>query len=143
MADKIPEGAYGIWYVPLIKVKLPVYFKPDAAHLQDVIDRENSALIDNWGKAYRIVDHFGSDSMDGKGIWNVQDIKAGTIAYMIKPDGWYKYECCLTGIAKVYPYMIDGRVLLPMSSLDILCACCVGIDSTHNYVALFKYVRKI
>lgn len=141
--DKIPEGAYGIWCIPLLNVKLPVYFKPDQAHLQAVIDKEHSALIDNWGKAYRIVDHFGSDSMDGKGNWNIQKVIAGTVAYMIKPDGVYKYECYLTGIAKVYPYMIEGRLLTPVSSLDILNACCVGVDSTHNYVAVFKFVRKI
>ena len=144
MADIIPDGAYGIWEIPKLKIKLPVYFS-DAKHLQDVIDREESALIDRWLNAYRIVDHFGSEGMGGKGDWNIQQVMAGAYAYMTRPDGKYKYECYLTAIAdvKTYGYSVCGRLLTPVSSKDILTACCVGIDSTRNYVAVFKYVKKL
>ena len=141
---EIPEGAYGVWYVPKLKVHLPVYFQGKETK-QAVIDRGESALIDNWVNAYRIIDHFGSEGMEGKGIWNIQNVMPGAYAYMIKPDGKWMYECYMTGMVdvKTYGYMMCGRLVIPASSLDILNACCVGADSDRNFIAVFKRIKKI
>lgn len=128
----------------MLNIQMPVYPK-GSLKKQQVVDNEESALIDPWINAYQIVDHFGSDGINGKGIWNMQQIMPGAVAYMTKADGCYQYECYLTAIADVKPYgyTVGGRLLTPLSSLDILNACCVGIDSSRNYVAIFKCKRKL
>ena len=141
---EIPKGAYGVWYVPKLQIQLPVYFKGNETK-QAVIDREQCALIDNWVNAYRIVDHFGSEGMESKGDWNIQNVMPAARAYMIKPDGKYLYECYMTGLVDVksYGYMMCGRLVTPASSLDILNACCYGADSTKNFIAVFKQKKKL
>lgn len=140
----IPTGAYGVWSVPSLNLQLPVYLKGNTPR-QQIVDAKESALIDPWVSAYRICDHFCSVGLKGKGVWNMQQILLGAEAYMTKPDGCYQYECYMTAIADVKPYgyTVGGRLLTPLSSLDILNACCVGLDTTRNYVAIFRCKRKL
>ena len=141
---KIPNGAYGIWHVPSLNIQIPVYLKNNSTR-QQIVDKKESALIDPWVNAYRIADHFCSVGLNAKGIWNMQQIMVGAEAYLTKADGTYQYECYMTAIADVqsYGYTVGGRLLTPLSSLDILNACCVGLDSKRNYVAIFRCKRKL
>lgn len=140
----IPKNAYGVWSVPSLNIQLPVYLKNNSTR-QQIVDNKESALIDPWVNAYRICDHFCSVGLNGKGVWSMQQIMLGAEAYMTKPDGCYQYECYMTAIADVqsYGYTVGGRLLTPLSSLDILNVCCVGLDSKRNYVAVFRCKRKL
>ena len=140
----IPKGAYGVWSVPSLNIQIPVYLKQNSKK-QKIVDDKESALIDPWVNANQIADHFCSVGLNGKGIWNMQQIMVGSDAYLTKEDGTYQYECYMTAIADVQPYgyTVGGRLLTPLSSLDILNTCCVGLDSKRNYVAIFRCKRKL
>lgn len=140
----IPKGAYGVWSVPSLNIQIPTYFKQNSKR-QKIVDDKESALIDPWVNAYQIADHFCSTGINGKGVWNMQQIMVGTDAYFTKEDGIFQYECYMTALADVQPYgyTVGGRLLTPLSSLDILNACCVGLDSKRNYVAIFRCKRKL
>ena len=140
----IPEDAVGIWFVPDQHLKQYVY-KGTWDKWQDIVDAKESALIRTWQEARVIVDHCNSKGIGGEGLWNASFIRLGDCAYFITHDGKYKYQCYLTAIVDVgsWGYTINGRVLQPTSSKDIANACCVGTDSSRNYIAMFRYVKEI
>lgn len=145
-AMEIPDGAYGVIYIPTLKVKMPIYFSPvnDYDHSQAIIDREESALIYNWGCAYQILDHDFSTGLDGKGEWHIQRVFSGAYAYLWTRNGNYVYECYMTGLASYdgNEYLNDRLLLMPMSSYDIMATTCVGKDPSHHYIAVFRRLRE-
>lgn len=135
----IPKDAVGVWQIPDLDIIIPVY-NVNASTNQKVIDAENSAAMIRWCSAYDIGDHCGSLSSNGKGKWRMDNIKPGMVAFFVKPTGTTRHSCVLTALAEVksWGYVVNGQMLTPHSSKDILNSCCVGSDSSRNYVSLFK-----
>lgn len=141
---KIPDGAVGIWWIPDLHIRQPVY-RVTWDKWQEVIDAPESALMETWLTARMIADHSMSRGMDNTGRWNMSYIDLGDHAYFITAEGKALYECYLTAVVDVgtWGFTINGKVLQPASSADIGNRCCVGKDSTRNYIAVFKYVKEI
>lgn len=142
---EIPEDAYGIWYVPDLNFYCPVYEAQTWRDWQPIVDAEHSMLINSYMNARCIADHCCSEGQDGKGYWYVQNIELLSAAYLIKHDETLKYECYMTAVAIPDPwgYLVNGVPIQPTSSLDILCRCCVGMDASRNFIAMFRLVKKI
>ena len=139
----IPEGSIGIWQIPDLNVFVPVYAPAKGKSEQQIIDEADSASWVRWGCAYEIGDH--TNSLTGKGRWQVNKIQPLMVAFFIKLEGIYRYECYRTCVADVKPYgyRIGSNPVNPYSSKDILNACCVGSDSKRNFLAVFRYVGKV
>jgi len=137
----IPNGAVGVWQIPDLSVSVPVYAPKQGKTEQQIIDAVNSASYVRWGCAYEIGDHYGALG----GAWRIDKIQPLMVAFFVKPEGTYRYECYRTCVADVKPYgyRIGSNPVNPYSSKDILCACCVGSDSSRNYLAVFRYVCKV
>ena len=142
-AHSIPDGAIGIWQIPDLSILVPVYAPGKGRTEQQIIDAENSASWVRWGCAYEIGDH--CLSLNGKGRWCINKVEPLMPAFFIRREGTYKYECYRTCVAdvKAYGYRIGSVPVQPYSSKDILNACCVGSDSSRNFLAVFRYVGKM
>lgn len=141
-AVEIPDGAYGVIWIPYLHIKMPIY-TADIPYEQDVIDEEESALYYHWQSAYRIVDHAFSNGLNGKGEWDIQKVFAGAYAYLYTINGNYYYECYLTaktdyrGDQEFY----NNRLITPCSSYDIMLSCCA--ENTHrHFVAVFRRLKE-
>lgn len=141
---EIPEEAVGIWFIPNLHLKTYVY-KGTWDRWQDIVDAPESALMRTWSTARVIGDHCNTRGIDGNGLWNMSSIRLGDCAYLITPEGKYKYQCYLTAIVDVgsWGFTINGKVLEPASSTDIANTCCVGHDTSRRYIAVFRYVKEI
>lgn len=143
LAIEIPNNAIGVLYIPCLNVKMPVYMSETdhITHKQAVIDNEQSALIDNWGVAYDIGDHAFSD--DGNGNeWNIQKIFSGAYAWFYTNEAHYFLECYMTAKTEYDGNeYVNGRLLTPCSSYDIMLSCCAE-DSNHHFVAVFRRLGK-
>ena len=137
-AIEIPDGAYGVIKIPYLNLEMPIYTS-DPVHEQDVIDEEDSALYYQWLSAYRIVDHAFSLGYGGKGFWNIQKVMIGCYAYLYTKDGNYYLECYQTDKTEYHgdQEFVNGCLLTPHSSHDILIGCCAE-DSHHHFVAVFR-----
>ena len=139
----IPAGALGIWQIPELDISIPVYAGSSVGKtVQQVIDDPHSAAWERWGKAYGIGDHYNSEA--GKSFWRVERIRPCMLAFFHRKDGIYKYECYSTHVADVksYGWIVNNNIILPHSSKDIVCSCCVGGDSKRNYLACFRLKGK-
>ena len=136
-AIEIPDGAYGVIKIPYLNLEMPIYTS-DPVHEQDVIDEEDSALYYQWQSAYRIGDHAFSDDINGN-QWNIQKIFAGAYAYLYTREGKYLLECYMTAKTEYHgdQEFVNGRLLTPCSSYDILLSCCAE-DSHHHFIAVFR-----
>ena len=141
----IPEDSVGIWSVPSIHYSCPVYTAHTWREWQPIVDAEQSMLMNMYMNCYAISDHHGSIGLDGESKWLVEDIRLLSTAYLITPTETRKYECYMTAVAvpESWGYLVNGRAIQPTSSLDILVRCCVGSDSTRNYIAMFRYVKTL
>ena len=137
----VPDGAVGLWTIPDLHILVPVYAPSKGKTEQQIVDAENSASYVRWGCAYEIGDHCGALG----GTWRMDRVHPLMVAFFVKPDGVYKYECYRTCVADVKPYgyRIGSNLVNPYSSKDILCACCVGSDSKRNFLAIFRYLAKM
>lgn len=144
-AMEIPDGAYGVIWIPCLKIKMPVY-TPEVntvAIRQEIIDAEESAVIFNWGTAYQIGDHVFSKGLNGEGEWNLQKVFAGAYAWFYTIDGTYYLECYMTGKADYDGNeYLNGRLVTPCSSHDLLLHCCAE-DSSHHLIAVFRRLREM
>lgn len=138
-AVEIPDGAYGVLWIPCLQIKMPIYSSPvdDHEHRQAVIDAEDSALLAHWGTAYQILDHAFSADENGN-EWNIQKIFCGAYAWLYTEEAHYFLECYMTG-KTVYDgnEYINGRLATPCSSHDIMLSCCAE-DSHHHFIAVFR-----
>lgn len=141
---EIPDKAAGVWQIPDLNVIIPVY-NSNYKNIQQIIDDENSAAMSRWASAYDIGDHCGSLSSNGKGKWRMDEVRPGMIGFFVKKAGTTRYVCQMSAIADVKPwgYICYNQLITPRSSKDILNSCCVGKDSSRNYIALFKYDGKM
>lgn len=142
----IPPKAMGVWQIPSQKVIIPVYhYTVNRYNSQTIVDAENSACMQPYCNANVIHDHAGSVSNNGEGIWRMNKVKVDDEAYFVKPDGTYLYKCYQ--VAKVDHrgsyYAINGRMVQPFSSRDILCDSCVDSTGKKVYMAFFQFERKI
>lgn len=138
----VPEGADGLIVVPCINVTMPVYHAAEDTHecRQAVIDEEHSALVQNWGTACKICDHVGSEGVTGE--WYIQKVFAGAYAYFYTDTGRYYYECYATGKTEYDGNeYINGRLITPCSSYDIMLSCCAE-DSDHHFIAVFRRLKE-
>lgn len=129
--------------IPCISVNMPVYSAGDEniENIQAVIDDENSAVIEKWANAYQILDHAFSEDPDGN-QWNIQKIFPGAYAWLYTEDATYFLECYETAKTEYDGNeYINGRLITPASSYDILIACCAE-DAQHHFVALFRRIEK-
>lgn len=128
---------YGTIEIPAIKIEMP-FFIPENETEQAIIDNENSALYYQWINAYRIVDHAFSTDENGN-EWNIQKIFPGAYAIINIDDKKYFYECYLSAKTD-YKYdqeFINGRLITPISSYDIMLSCCAE-NSDHHFIAIFR-----
>lgn len=142
-AAEIPENAYGIIYIPALELKMPVYTAADKSHesRQQIIDNEESALISNWFSAYDIGDHVGSAGITGE--WYIQKIYPGAYAYLYTETGTYYLEAYLTAKTEYDGNeYINGRLVTPNSSHDIMLSCCAE-DTNHHFIAVFRRIKEL
>lgn len=141
-AIEIPDGATALIWIPCLNIRMSIY-TADQAHRQDVIDAEDSALLSHWGTAYEILDHFGSECVGSKGQWNIQKVFSGAYAFYYTRGHSYMYECYLTAMTEYDGNeYINGRLLSPHSSYDLMTVCCAGQDTHHHYVAVFRRLKE-
>ena len=145
-AVDIPKGAYGIIKIPYLNIEMPLYTAPyhDYDYRQKVIDEEDSALYVEWQSAYRILDHAFSLGYGGKGFWDIQKVMTGCYAYLYTQDGNYYLECYQTDKTEYHndQEFINGRLLTPCSSHDLMLVCCAE-DSHHHFVAVFRRLSEL
>ena len=132
----IPDKALGVWQIPDIKVSIPVYsntmYRYDP---QKIVDAENSACYQPYCQAYAIYDHAGSN-----GTWFMNKVTLDMDAYFVKKDVTIKYVCYELCKADKHSwgYTINGQMVMPKSSKDIMCSSCVDSTGKTVYLALFK-----
>lgn len=144
IAQEIPDNACGLIVVPCINVTMPLFEAEinDHEHRQAIIDDEESALYCNWGNAYKIIDHVGSNGAGNTDEWYIQKIFSGAYAYLYTNGRKYVYECYMTGKTEYDGNeYINGRLVTPCSSLDIMLSCCAE-DSDHHFIAVFRRLKE-
>lgn len=134
-AATIPDGAYGVFQCTSIGTSTPVYFS-DTLTGQEVVDKENSALIRERGKGYFIGDHYGSE-VDG-GEWNVNEMRVGEPAFLITEETTYCYECIAVCLCfdNGYDYLFGGYRVRPDTNDIIACGCAWG---DYVFLAYYEY----
>lgn len=139
-AATIPDGAYGVWQVPSIGTSTPVY-ESDTRTGQEVVDKENAALIRERGKGWLVADHADSE-VDG-GIWNVNEMRVGEPAFLITEDVTYCYECIAICIVRNngYEYSFMDIAIRPDKD-DVICLSC-ALEAGYEYLAYYDYKGKI
>lgn len=139
-AATIPDGAYGVWQVPSIGTSTPVY-ESETRTGQEVVDKENAALIRERGKGWLVADHADSE-VDG-GIWNVNEMRVGEPAFLITEDVTYCYECIAICIVRNngYEHSFMGIAIRPDKD-DVICVSC-ALEAGYEYLAYYDYKGEI
>lgn len=135
----IPEGADGVWRIPRLHVVVPVY---SGRNGQEIVDREYSAHISQIGIGRAIADHAGSENRMGGKVWYMQNVEIGDEAFFELPGKTEEYECYLVAIVdfNTWGLTINGKLIVPYSSTDILCRSCTDETGEQNYIAIFKKI---
>ena len=137
----IPDKAMGVWQIPDLNVSIPVYsWTLDRYNSQRIVDAENSACHQPYCQANIISDHAGSN-----GTWYMNRVTLDMQAFFVKKDVTVKYVCYELCKADwhAWGYTINGSMVLPKSSKDIVCASCVDSTGKTVYLALFKEDGKL
>ena len=143
---EIPDKSMGIWTIPDLDIEIPVYsWKNNMYNSQAIVDEVNSACYSPYCNAFIISDHAGSISTNGKGIWQMENVTLDMTAFFRKRDYTMSYTCYSLYRADwhTWGYTINGSMILPHSSKDILCASCVDSTGKQVYLAVFKEGRKL
>lgn len=143
----IPDGAIGVWQIPEHNIVIPVY-RPSVntgAAAQEIIDREHAATIRKWGAGQIIEDHAGSQSTNGRGIWNVGTFTPDTVGFLVTERRTERYVCnrVLRAVRHTTCYTVDGIGVTTRSAKDILCVSCATTDASEVYIAAFKYKGEV
>ena len=130
----------GFISVPGIKITMPLYTAGDKKP-QEIIDDENSALFNRWGRAYQIEDHAFSEDINGN-QWNIQKIFPGAYAWIYTEDKTFFLECYFTGKTNYIEgnEYLNNTLITPNSSTDIMLVCCAE-NSKHHFVAVFRRLQ--
>ena len=135
----IPDNAYGIFQVPALEIDVPLYTSTTETG-QEVVDREDAALIRGWGKGKAICDH--ADSQHGKAYWNVNEMQVGGSAFLITQDETLWYRCDM--IARVkntgtgYICTATGHSVTAQRD-DVICLSCTD-DDGEEWLAYYTYM---
>ena len=136
----IPEGAYGVWQVPCIGTRTPLYISKGTG--QNIIDAEDSALYQRYGKGYAIYDHAWSEV--GNGCWCVEQMEVGCGAFLCregKPE--ICYECTAIYLTKQNGTLYKCRGSnITIGKNEIMCLSCAE-DDGWVYVAVFEKVGEM
>ena len=141
MICEIPEGAYGVWQVPCLGTRSPLYTSAGVG--QDVVDAEKSALIRRFGKGYAIHDHAGSELGAGH-FWNVEDMQVGCAGFLCRegrPEICYECTAIFLAQRNGSAYKCRGAKITLKSS-EIMCLSCTE-DDGWVYVAVFEKVGEM
>ncbi len=137
----IPDKAIGVWVIPDLGVKVPVY--KDTHSIQknaQIVDAENSALYQPYLQAYIISDHAGSSD-----TWFMEKATLDMDAYFVRPYGTTHYSCyiLLRADYHTWGYTQNGQMVMPRSSKDIVCVSCVDSKGKEVYMAIFREAGKV
>ena len=135
----IPDKAIGVWVIPDLNVRIPVY-SYKLSNPQAVVDAEKSACWQPYCNAYLLSDHAGSE-----GSWYMERVTLDMEAYFVRPTYTMMYRCYALFRADKYSwgYTQNGSMVMPRSSKDILCSSCVDSKGKEVYLAQFKEVMKV
>ena len=137
----IPDKALGLWTIPDLEISIPVYsWKTNPANTQAIVDAENSACWAPYCNGGLISDHADSVSNCGKGIWRMERVTLDMLAVYIRPDYKMAYRCYALYKADYHTwgYTINGSMVVPRSSKEMLCVSCVDHTGKQVYLAAFK-----
>ncbi len=105
---------------------------------QAIVDTEDLALYQRYGKGHMIGDHVGSEI--GDAVWAMALVSVGDICVLYTESGASYYEC--TAIAKCkrgrYAYNYRGKPYYPDKG-DIIAVSCVDETGDWVYAAYFDY----
>lgn len=141
----IPDKAVGVWVIPDLGVKVPVY--KDTHSIQanaQIVDAENSALYQPYLQAYIISDHAGSSD-----TWFMEKATLDMDAYFVRPSITVPYtthySCYAILRADYHPwgYTQNGQMVTPRSSKDIVCVSCVDSKGKEVYMAIFREAGRV
>lgn len=141
LKEKIPQKAIGLWAIPKLNVNVPVFKDThDIWRNQKIVDDENSALYIPYCQAYMIQDHAGSSK-----TWFMEKVTLDTDAFFVRPTGTTHYRCYRLARADYHTwgYTINGSMVIPSSSKDIVCVSCVDRSGKEVYMAIFKEAGKL
>lgn len=135
----IPVGSCGVWQIPELDIVIPLYKGIGQARTQEIVDKENSASIRQFGAGRIIEDH--AESKAGRGLWQIGRIVPDTVGFLVLPNRTEQYICNRVARACRYNtcFTVDGVGFFPRSATDILCVCCANDNATEVYIAAFKY----
>ena len=105
---------------------------------QAIVDTEELALYQRYGKGHLVCDHVGSEISGA--VWDMALVSVGDIGILYTESGASYYEC--TAIVKAkrgrYAYNYRGKPYLPNKN-DIVCVSCVDETGDWVYAAYFDY----
>lgn len=105
---------------------------------QAIVDTEELALYQRYGRGHMIGDHVGSAI--GDAVWDMSLVSVGDLGILYTESGASYYEC--TAIVKCkrgrYAYNYRGKPFLPDKN-DIVCVSCVDETGDWVYAAYFDY----
>lgn len=139
----IPDGAYGVWQVPDLKISIPVYQAKNRTEAQAQVDKPDSASIYKFGVGRVIADH--AQSKAGKGIWDVGQMRPDMTAFLVTAKETTQYVCNQVCRVMVHSssYTLDGVGVYPRRTTDIMCVSCANSKGTEDYLAVFKFIGRV
>lgn len=138
---EVPNDAFGVWQIPEIETVTPIYER-SVTNGQDIVDRENSAVIMPLGSGRLIGDHAGSITNGGRGIWHMNYVHVDGRAFLSTDDVTEIYQCYAICRAQStgYGYTVNGKGISPNGSREIFCVSCANASGSEVYIAMYRYV---
>lgn len=105
---------------------------------QAIVDTEDLALYQRYGKGHMIGDHVGS--VIGDAVWDMSLVNVGDIGILYTEHGAEYYECI--AIYKVRNTGLDYRHRgkpITVDKHDIIALSCVDGEDGYEYCAYFDY----
>ena len=138
---EIPENALGVWAVPDLGIKVPVYsWKLNSRLPQAITDADLSACQQPYCNAQIISDHGGSE-----GTWYMEKVMLGMQAFYVKPEYIMAYTCVglYIGDYHSWGYTLGSGMIYPASSKNILCVSCADASGKKAFIAEFAEEGKV
>ena len=142
MSSKFAYGDAGFLYIPSLNFTVPLYDGTNIAHSQDIVDRENSAVIKHKFKGGHC-DYIADHSYQGFNI--IKSCSLSTSA-VIQTKDWSKIYACVgvlngtnTGKTLITCY---GQKLQNIKWADLCCYCCNGSTGKSIAMVFFKESAK-
>ena len=108
------------------------------AQRQAIVDTEELALYERYGRGHAIGDHVGSEI--GDAVWDMSLVSVGDIGILYTEQGAEYYECI--AVMKVRntgrDYRHRGKPIT-VDKHDIICLSCVPYEDGWENLAYFDY----